>query len=394
MVTYLRDSLLSLLVFSCDVCLVTVVLPIQMSMGGRGSFLLLSSSGRFWCTPMLARALAALPCPCACTCACFSPLLRGSLLTCIRHGSTHLFGYLCSLSCSSARRGMQHTCATPSLPVSCRVLRVLAPLFSLFKRACGPWFTPLLSSSCVHTPLWCPLPVALPVCAASHVTYLRGCNILTSPTSFRVSCVAAPLYSLCKWACGGGGFVMPWPLALYLLSPLLYLTVLCLLWRILALCGFPHRGAVYFILALDTAPHNSLATFVRCPSRVRGVTCNILVWLPPYPHLFMFCVLRHRRTPYASGHAGAGVLHVCVHGLILAVCLHRGAICNILALSLPTSYRIVLATASFSVAWHKTYLFFGGRWRCCCSCVLYLHPARLHTPLWPPLFVVHPACAA
>ena len=69
-----------------------------------------------------------------------------------------------------------------------------------------PWFTPLLSCSSDHTPLWCPLLVALPVCAAWHVTYLRGCNIPTSPTSFRVSCVAAPLYSLCNWACGGRGF--------------------------------------------------------------------------------------------------------------------------------------------------------------------------------------------
>ena len=127
-----------------------------------------------------------------------------------------------------------------------------------------------------------------------------------------------------------------------MLSPLLYLTALCLLRRILALCGFPHRGAVYMILALDAAPHTSLATFVLCPSRVRGVTCNILVWLPPYPHLFMFCVLRHRRTPYASGRAGAGVLHVCVHGVsylryvptvarfvtyLLSPCLHLTVLC-------------------------------------------------------------------
>ena len=68
-----------------------------------------------------------------------------------------------------------------------------------------------------------------------------------------------------------------------------------------------------------------------------------------------------------------------MHGFILAVCLHRGAVCNILALSLLTAYRVVLAAALFSVAWHITYLCFGGRWRCCClrvfcicllSCVL------------------------
>ena len=50
---------------------------------------------------------------------------------------------------------------------------------------------------------------------------------------------------------------------------------------------------------------------------------------------------------------------------------------------------IVFVTALCSFAWHITYLFFGGRWRCCCLCVLFLHPA----PLWSPLFVVLPARA-
>ena len=98
------------------------------------------------------------------------------------------------------------------------------------------------------------------------------------------------------------------------------------------------------------APGTSLVTFVRCPSRVRGMTCNILVLLPFYSHLFVFRVLRRRRTPYASGLA--------MHGLILAVRLQRGAVCYILALSLSTSYRVVLATSLFSVALHITYLFF------------------------------------
>ena len=86
------------------------------------------------------------------------------------------------------------------------------------------------------------------------------------------------------------------------------LTVLCLLRRFLALCGFLHRGAVDIKLARDTAPHTSLATFVLCSSRMRGATCNILVWLPPYPPLSVFCVLQRRPTPYAKGHAGAGFL--------------------------------------------------------------------------------------
>ena len=41
--------------------------------------------------------------------------------------------------------------------------------------------------------------------------------------------------------------------------------------------------------------------------------------------------------------------------------------CNILALSLLIAYRVVLAAAVFSVAWHITYLCFGGRRHCCCS---------------------------
>ena len=49
---------------------------------------------------------------------------------------------------------------------------------------------------------------------------------------------------------------------------------------------------------------------------------------------------------------------------------------------------IVFVTALCSVAWHVTYLFFDSWWRCCCLCVLFLHPA----PLWSPLFVVLPAC--
>ena len=68
-----------------------------------------------------------------------------------------------------------------------------------------------------------------------------------------------------------------------------------------------------------------------------------------------FCILHAR-------------FHV-MHGFILVVCLHRGAVCNILALSLLTSYRVVLATALFSVAWYITYLCFGGRWRRRCLCM-------------------------
>ena len=156
MVTYLRDSLLSLLIFSCDVCLGAVVLPIQVSVWGRGLFLLLFSLGR----SLLARALATLPCPCA-------HVWRGLLHVCVRHGSTHLFGYLCSLSFSRAQRGKQHTCATPSLSVSCRLLRVLAPLYSPFMRACGG------GGFSSYTPRWAGLGSHL-CCRALAFTHLFG----------------------------------------------------------------------------------------------------------------------------------------------------------------------------------------------------------------------------
>ena len=124
---------------------------------------------------------------------------------------------------------------------------------------------------------------------------------------------------------------------------------------------FQQPGALLLLVCVILAPSTSLVTFVRCPSRVRGMTCNIRVRLPSYPHLFVFRVLHRRRTPFAGGLA--------MHGLILAVHLHRGAVCYILVLSLSTSYRVVLVTSFFSVKRHITYLFFGGRWRCCCLCV-------------------------
>ena len=56
------------------------------------------------------------------------------------------------------------------------------------------------------------------MCVLSPLCSLRGCNILISPTSLRVPCVAAALCSLCKRACGGGGFVVQWHLAIAILG--------------------------------------------------------------------------------------------------------------------------------------------------------------------------------
>ena len=47
----------------------------------------------------------------------------------------------------------------------------------------------------------------------------------------------------------------------------------------------------YILLALDTAPHTSLATFVRCPSRMRGVTCNILARETNFDQSFFFLLI-------------------------------------------------------------------------------------------------------
>ena len=69
--------------------------------------------------------------------------------------------------------------------------------------------------------------VLLPLCS------LRGCNILISPTSLHVLCVAAALCALCKRACGGGGFVVPWRLAIPILRWSLTLAVV---WYVTYLC--------------------------------------------------------------------------------------------------------------------------------------------------------------
>ena len=121
------------------------------------------------------------------------------LLACAAWHATYLRGSLLTriLSCDACLGAV-----VPPIQASVRG----RGFFLLPSSLGGPSFTPSLSCSCDHTPPWCPLLVALPVCAAWHVTYLRGCKILTSPTSFCFLCVAAPLYSLCKWACGGGGW--------------------------------------------------------------------------------------------------------------------------------------------------------------------------------------------
>ena len=71
------------------------------------------------------------------------------------------------------------------------------------------------------------------MCVLSPFCSLRGCNILISPTFLRVSCVAAALCSLCKRACGGGGFDVSWRLAIAILGRSLNLAVV---WYVTYLC--------------------------------------------------------------------------------------------------------------------------------------------------------------
>ena len=101
----------------------------------------------------------------------------------------------------------------------------------------------------------------------------------------------------CERACGGGGFVVPWHIVIAILGWSLtlavvwYVTYLCLVrvlpspisYRVVLITAYfsVRYLALFYILStqhstLDAALHTSLATFVRCPSRVRGVTCNIL----------------------------------------------------------------------------------------------------------------------
>ena len=178
----------------------------------------------------------------------------------------------------------------------------------------------------------------------------------------------------------------------YVFPPLLFFTGLCLLRRILG-CVVGRRFISYWHSTRLHIPLWPPLRF-RCPSRVRGVRFNILVRLPLYPPLFMFGVFRPRRTPYASGRVGAGRSHACVHTCGMPP-PWRGLYRTLASLpSLCIVFGIVSCMAicamAICMAWHITYSFFGGRWRCRCLCVLFLNPA----PLWSPLFVVLPACAA
>ena len=162
------------------------------------------------------------------------------------------------------------------------------------------------------------------------------------------------------------------------------------------LVGFPCRrgfrcafcgGALWRCLARNFLP---CIAFVTALCMAIGATAICMAWHVTYLFfggrcrccclcvLFMhdmqytcaasfFCcdllrVLRRRRTPYATGLA--------LLGRMVVVYLHRGAVRYILVLSLSTSYRVVLVSLVSSVARHTTYLFVGGRWRCCCLCVV------------------------
>ena len=114
-------------------------------------------------------------------------------------------------------------------------------------------------------------------------------------------------------------------------------TATCMAWRITYLFFAGRWRCCLCVLFMHDMQHTCAPSFFCCD---------------------LLRVLRRRRNPYASGLA--------LLGRILVVHLHRGAVRYILVLSLSTSYLIVLVSLVSSVARHITYLFVGGRWRCCC----------------------------
>ena len=76
---------------------------------------------------------------------------------------------------------------------------------------------------------------------------------------------------------------------------------------------------------------------------------------------------------------------MCAHLRYASPPLWRG-LCRTLV-SLPslcivfgTALCMALCAMAICMAWHITYLFFGGWWRCCCLCVLFMHLCSLSFP--------------
>ena len=119
-----------------------------------------------------------------------------------------------------------------------------------------------------------------------------------------------------------------------------------------------------------------------------GLECMGVTYLS-HPHLCLFRVSQRRCAPYANRRAAARVLSC--HGI----------------LPLPFSVGLILLRWCGMLPTYASYVFspllfltvLCLLWRIL-ACVVwrrfisYLHSTRLHTPLWPPLFVVLPACAA
>ena len=169
---------------------------------------------------------------------------------------------------------------------------------------------------------------------------MRGCNILISP-------LCSLFDHLRSWTLAG-------------------------LNLLLAPCSFP-----------------SLPSRVMCvlpPScSVRG--CNILIspLCSLCGSLFTHLFCQSRLTAYASERVGAGRSHVCTFCDGLSR-LHYGAVYAVLV-SLPslcivfgTALCMALCAMAICTAWHITYLFPGGRWRCCCLCVFFMHLCSLSFP--------------
>ena len=100
----------------------------------------------------------------------------------------------------------------------------------------------------------------------------------------------------------------------------------------------------------------------------RGVACNILVLVPPYPYLILFCLLRRRHTccslvlPMQASMWGWACYHYYSPWLVTHLCW------SLTQLLLRSSLR--------GVAWHVTYLLL-----CLCVCAPSSPLLSLHTML-------------
>ena len=126
---------------------------------------------------------------------------------------------------------------------------------------------------------------------------------------------------------------------------------------------------------------------------------SLLCWffVPPSCPFIPFCSSVAVMTLRRSGHARTGIPflpYVCGgghrHSFGVTSCwfslpvrfslrfrggaLWRCLACNFLpCIAFVTAVCMAICATPICMVWRLTYLFFGGRWRCCCLCVLFMH---------------------